>query len=454
MNRMHATVGFACALLSAALSAQPPATVAFVDVNVVPMDRERVLMHQTVLVRDGGIAAVGSRVDIPVDARRVEGGGNAWLIPGLADMHTHLASGEDAALYAAAGVTTVLQMGGDGRVEPIPVLRALLAQAPLAPQAFFAFMLDGEQPMSGGWPIHSVDEARFAVRVAKDRQYDFVKVYNGLRAAEFDAIVDESRKVGLVVIGHSVRTVGLPAGLVRGEVMVAHAEEFYYTTFGNQPDASKLPAVVDETRRSGAYVTPNLSTIDAIARQWGRPNVREQFLNDPLVRYMSPYSWLIWVSPRRNYNRGTGNPLDVQLAFLRQFVLELSKQGVPLLAGTDSPLIPGLVPGAGINDELRTLVESGLSNYQALAAATRTPGEFIAKFVPGAARFGVIDAGARADLVLLADNPLEKLEALRKPVGVMIAGQWHVSEEIAAVLEQNRLNIAAQMQDVISAAAP
>jgi imidazolonepropionase-like amidohydrolase len=66
----------------------------------------------------------------------------------------------------------------------------------------------------------------------------------------------------------------------------------------------------------------------------------------------------------------------------------------------------------------------------------------------------VIDAGARADLVLLADNPLDKLEALRKPLGVMIAGQWHASEEIAAVLEQNRRSIAAQMQDVISAAAP
>jgi hypothetical protein len=270
MNCIHATVGLVCVLLSAAVPAQPLATVAFVDVNVVPMDRERVLMHQTVLVRDGDIAVLGSRVEIPLGARRIEGGGNAWLIPGLADMHSHLASGEDAALYAAAGVTTVLQMGGEGRIEPIPVLRAMLAQAPLAPQVFFAFMLDGEQPTSGGWPIHSIDEARFAVRVAKDRQYDFVKVYNGLRAAEFAAIVDESRKAGLAVIGHGVRAVGLPASLAGGEVMVAHAEEFYYTAFGTEPDASKLPAVVDATRRSGAYVTLNLSAIDAIARQWGR----------------------------------------------------------------------------------------------------------------------------------------------------------------------------------------
>lgn len=58
------------------------------------------------------------------------------------------------------------------------------------------------------------------------------------------------------------------------------------------------------------------------------------------------------------------------------------------------------------------------------------------------------------DAVLLADNPREKIEVLRRPLGVMIAGRWHVSEEIAAVLEQNRRNVAAQMQDVISAAAP
>jgi hypothetical protein len=369
-------------------------------------------------------------------------------------MHTHLASLEDAALYLAGGVTTVLQMGGEGKVEPILNLRAGLSRGAMAPQVFFAFMIDGPQPGAGGWPIQSIEEARFAVRVAKDRHYDFVKVYNGVKSEEFDAIVDEARKTGLAVIGHGVRSVGLPAGLFRGEVMVAHAEEFYYTVFGYKPDAGKLAAVVADTQRSGAYVTANLSAIDAIVRQWGKPEARKRLLTDPLVPYMSPYSRLTWASARRNYGERSGDAMDTQLAFLKRFVGALARQGVPLLAGTDSPVFPGLVPGAGINEELRTLVESGLSHYQALAAATRTPGEFIVKYVAGAQRIGVVATGVRADLMLVAGNPLTNLDTLRKPRGVMSAGRWRTSDEIQAQLEENRRNLAPVVQGAFAGAAP
>jgi hypothetical protein len=64
---------------------------AFVDVNVVPMDQERVLANQTVLVEGGKITALGpsSQVKVPVGAVRVDGRGK-YLMPGLTDMHHHL----------------------------------------------------------------------------------------------------------------------------------------------------------------------------------------------------------------------------------------------------------------------------------------------------------------------------------------------------------------------------
>ncbi|MBM3745118.1 MAG: hypothetical protein FJW34_04920, partial [Acidobacteria bacterium] len=66
---------------------------AFVDVNVVPMDAERVLERHTVIVRDGRIAEVGpaESVAIPPDAERIEAEG-WYLMPGLAEMHTHFGS--------------------------------------------------------------------------------------------------------------------------------------------------------------------------------------------------------------------------------------------------------------------------------------------------------------------------------------------------------------------------
>jgi imidazolonepropionase-like amidohydrolase len=84
----------------------------FVDVNVVPMDSERIMIGQTVVVRGGTIVAIGasSKVAVPVDARVVDGR-RQYLMPGLADMYAHLVREEDLALYAARGVTTCATCG-------------------------------------------------------------------------------------------------------------------------------------------------------------------------------------------------------------------------------------------------------------------------------------------------------------------------------------------------------
>jgi hypothetical protein len=431
------------------MAADAPAVTAFVDVNVVPMDSERELLHQTVIVRDGRIETLGPVEDVlvPLGAQRVDGGGASYLLPGLADMHTHLASSEDAALYLAGGVTTVLQMGGEGRIESVPFLRNLLRDAP-SPQVFFGLMIDGPQPQAGGWPVHSVDEARFAARVAKDRQYDFIKVYNGLSPEQFDAVVDEGNKLGLAVVGHGVRSVGLPEGLFRGQVMVAHGEEFYYTVFGNQPQPeARMVEVAEEVAKSGAYVTPNLSFQDAIVRQWGHPDVRAQMFADPRLAFLGPVTRVNWTLPRRNYSQLSGSPMAMQLAFLKQFTRALAQAGVPLLAGTDTPLIPGLLPGSGLIEELRLLEEAGLSRYEALASATRTAGEFLAKYVPSAEPVGTVTAGTRADLLLVDSSPLQSLDTLGEPLGVMAGGHWRTAEELAETLEQNRQRLAPTLKE-------
>ncbi|CAN5848412.1 hypothetical protein BH20ACI4_BH20ACI4_23210 [soil metagenome] len=69
-------------------------SVAFTNVNVVPMDKERVLQNQTVLIKDGIIAEIGKKIKIRKDAQIIDGKGK-YLIPGLMDMHTHLPSDGD-----------------------------------------------------------------------------------------------------------------------------------------------------------------------------------------------------------------------------------------------------------------------------------------------------------------------------------------------------------------------
>ena len=96
--------------------------IAFINVNVVPFDRERILPGQTVIVRDGRIAEIGpaEKTKVPAGTLQIDGRGK-YLMPGLADMHVHLFPGagqpDDLAnqqlqLFLANGVTTIRNMIG------------------------------------------------------------------------------------------------------------------------------------------------------------------------------------------------------------------------------------------------------------------------------------------------------------------------------------------------------
>ncbi len=409
---------------------------ALVDVNVVPMDRERVLHHQTVLVRDGTISQIGPVEDvaIPGDVQRVEGSGTAYLVPGLADMHVHVSEADDLALYIANGITTVLHMGGDP-VAAAGTISRELENAPIAsPRIFFAFKIDGG---GQGLSVSTPEQARSAVDLAKANGYDFIKVYNQLSAPVFAAIVAEARRRDMAVIGHGVRAVGLPKALFEGQVMVAHAEGFYYTAFENRADRDRIPSVVAETLRSGAYVSPTLSTYELILEQWARPEQVEQYLQDRRARFMTPNLRADWVNASyAQASRPADEHARAVLPFLGEFTKALHDKGVPLLTGTDSPVVPGMYPGYSLHDELRALVEAGLTPYGALSAATRTPGEFIAKTVPSAQRFGTVAQDFRADLVLVEENPLKSLEVLKSPLGVLKGGRWFTRAQLAALLEE------------------
>jgi tetratricopeptide (TPR) repeat protein len=81
-------------------------------------------------------------------------------------------------------------------------------------------------------------------------------------------------------------------------------------------------------------------------------------------------------------------------------------------------------------------VGAGLTPFQALSAATRTPGQFIHQYVPGADEFGTIALGKSADLVMVSANPLQDVRNIRDPEGVMVRGRWFENRELGALAEQ------------------
>ena len=430
-----------------ALTAQPAAAktasdILFVNVNVVPMDRERVLRGHSLLVRDGQVAALGRRLTAPEGARIIDGRGTLYLTPGLADMHVHVRDREMLATLLASGVTTALDMG-EAPNAIVGRTRAAVESGSLAgPRIFAGLAVDGSDRF-GHLVVPSPEAARWTVRLAKANGYDFIKVYTGLSPDTFAALVDEGRLAGLPIVGHSVESVGLERQIAHGQVMVAHLEEFLYTYFrlpegGDAhavPHDSEIARAAEFLKRNGTTVTADLATYQAIAAQWGKPEEVQSYLRLPAAEHLSPRDRIDW--RRSGYQRRTGS-LDRRAAFLGRFVRALAASGVPLIAGTDAPTIPGLFAGDALHRNLAALEAAGLTRFQVLATATRGPGQFIQRTHPMTKPFGTIAIGNRADLLLVAGNPLDDLSLLQRPLGVMTAGRWHD----AATLAELRENVA------------
>lgn len=437
MNRLF--LFLACLVLPSTALAQGPivTSTAFVHVNVAPMETARVLMDQTVLVEGGVITAMGAGLTPPPGARVIDGHRRSFLSPGLADMHSHSDTSEDMRIYLANGVTSILNMGGASTSFVDQVRPSVNSGQRPGPHVYVSLRVDGT-PRYGQFVVTTVDEARWTVRLAKTNGYDFIKVYNNLTPEVFAALAREGQAQHMPLVGHGVTAVGLEKQLEAGQVLVAHSEEFLYAFFRTDddqgtPSDDQIPEALALLLRTGAFVTADLETYATIARQWGRPDLGAAFMGSPLFQTLAPAWRLDWT--KQDYAMRKGS-LDARLAFLTRFTKAMSDAGVQLVAGTDAPSIPGMFPGVSLHDDLDALQAAGLTRYQALSAATRTPGRLIARAQPTAAPFGVIKPGARADLVLSANNPLDDLATLRRPLGVMANGVWYDAKSLQAMADE------------------
>jgi hypothetical protein len=419
----------------------PARTTAFVHVNVVPMDRERVLADQTVIVEGDKILAMGSRLPVPTHAQVIDGHKTAYLSPGLADMHTHSETRNDLAVYLANGVTTVLHMGGARAGFVDTIVPAVNRGAIPGPHVYTSFKVDGSTDYNG-FVIKTPAEARAIVGLAKSNGYDFIKVYVGLSPDAFSALAEEGSRMAMPLVGHGVYAVRLERQLAKGQVLIAHAEEFLYTFFtppgveetDTPPDPSRIASAVALAKRYNIAVTADVATYSAIAHQIGRPDVVTSYLVRPESSYLSPNDRLAWQAS--HYLNKTAK-LGPKLAFLRMLVKAMADAGVELVVGTDAPTVPGMLPGFSLHDSLGDLEALGLTRFQALSAATRAPGTFIHR-TKGGDPFGIVAPGYRADLILSEKNPLATLSTLRTPMGVMVEGQWRDAAALKGLTDKIR----------------
>ena len=434
----------------------PAACTTFVDVTVVPMDRERLLPHTTVLVRDGRISEVmpAASAVVPKDCTRIDGR-HRFLIPGLVDTHAHLfgymRGGADdievekqiLRLFLANGVTTIAVMEGTPAI--LSLRDDLLHDRVLGPRIYSAGRLI-QMPNSGAPPgrrtFTTPADVRAEVIAEKRAGYDFIKVHGDLPAETYAALLETARQQDIRVVGHVPNNLGIDAALTGGQSMITHAESYLDSYFRFNRDLptdsveidSMVRAISVRTARAGTWVQPTLSVFRQIVNQIADLH---SLTDRPEMRYMPPASITDWYPPinpyLRNWTVRDLPELNAQYSIMRRLVRGLRDAGVPLLAGTDD-MVPVQLPGYSMRNELEQLNEAGLTPFEALQAATSNP----ARFLGSTDNAGTVVAGKTADLVLLDANPLDDINNAFRQDGVMLRGRWFPEAVLQRALTQQR----------------
>ncbi|MBA3341920.1 MAG: amidohydrolase family protein [Gemmatimonadaceae bacterium] len=423
---------------TSAVSQSPPqAPIVIANVSVLPMDRERVLAGQTVVVERGVISQMGPprSVTIPAGAQTIDGTGK-YLIPGLVDLHVHLASNPEdeqraiLTLFVANGVTTILNLRGTPQILE---LRTAIATGRVSGPTVYTAGPYVNEPF-----VTTPDEVERAVIDQKRARYDFVKLHGNLSRGAYARLNAVARREGIRVIGHAPRNLGVAAMFEERQYAVVHAEEFLYDKTNSSRDRdlpqveARIPELARSMARTKTWLMPNLTAFKIIG--WQVQDL-DAVLARPEMRFMPRAVREGWGPATNPYTARLGKEkysgILARYQLLEKLVRRFQGAGVRLLIGTDA-MNTGVVPGFSAHDELEELVAAGLTTFEALRAATANAAEFLAAID----QRGVVAVGQTADLVLLDANPLENIANTRRIAGVLLRGQWLSRSDIARMLDE------------------
>jgi imidazolonepropionase-like amidohydrolase len=378
-----------------------------------------------VVVTDGDrIVAAGpkAKVAIPAGATTLDVTG-ASIVPGLWDMHAHVEQVEQGAVYLAAGVTSVRDMGNI--LEFITGMRdAIAAGKGLGPRILVDGLVDGDGEGALG-TIRIKKRADIAPVIDRLKKAGCleVKTYSSIDPALVPAIVAYAHGHGMRVVGH------LP-----GDLTAQQAVDAGYDAI------SHLPALFAAARDKGApRPRSRAEWFEQIAKMdFTRPAMqkliadlarRRVVIDDTVALYDQLFYTHEEAAKRepgiatlpRELATGIGTlPAADAPAAARAFAryLELigllHKRGVTLVAGTDIA-----VPGHSVHRELELYVEAGFTPMEAIQAATLAP----ARHMRLDKELGTIEPGKRADLVVVRGNPLARISDLRNTQLVVARGR-------------------------------
>ncbi len=425
---------------------------AVIDVSVVPMTPGfPIWEHRNVVFENGLITDINQDPQFASEfiGTTIDGRG-LHLAPGMSEMHLHITTGgreaaEQAGLLMIAnGITTALNAGSTFSIS-VPELADKFEQGELIGPTFYTGQV-AYGTRDGAGPDHTVasaEEATLYAELLHAGSYDFIKVYWQLTVQTINQFFVESERLNLPIIGHLPRTQLMFRSLSQGQKLAVHIQEPYVTHLNGVRDESKFPEISEIFLEHGAYLSPTLAVFESyVMISNNHVATYNEYINREGNQYTPQSVKQIW---QNYFNQPYIQVADREnLLDLFDFFMKMTKalydSGVPLLSGTDATGFPGVMAGYGVHEELRLLNEAGIPVDEVFAITTRNAGQFIADTLDEPVKFGTIEIGNRADMILTTENPLSSLETIKKPMGVMARGRFWSQEHLQDLLDSLPLN--------------
>ncbi|MGH9746042.1 MAG: amidohydrolase family protein [Candidatus Acidiferrales bacterium] len=264
----------------------------------------------------------------------------------------------------------------------------------------------------------SAEEARAQVREMAARHPDIVKLwlddmygkYPKMDPAIYKAVIDESHRQGLRVAAHVFYLADAKALIADGVDVLAHSIR----------DLPVDEELIEMMKTHNVIYIPTLM-VDQSAFVFAEdPGVMhdlffKQAVSPDLAQMLESPAYRAKIESDPNLARA-----KAAFAMAQRNLKALEDAGVRVAFGTDSGASPTRIPGWAEHHELELMVRAGLTPMQAIVAATNG-----SAVVLGAAGLGTLEAGKRADFLILASNPLDSISNTRSMVSI-----WHNGEEV------------------------
>nr|BCX01956.1 MAG: amidohydrolase [Bacteroidota bacterium] len=388
---------------------------------------------------------------VPIDPQRRPGGATReldvsgmYVLPGFVDTHAHIGGVEQGTpaeyvfkLWMAHGITTIRDPGSGNGLDWVLEHKRRSAENRIVAPRIYAYVRFGQGARQ---PITTPEQARAWVREVAKRGADGLKL-GALPPDIMAATIDEARKLGLGTAAHldqmgvarmnaldaarlGLTTLehwyGLPEALFEDRTVQDFPVDYNYQNeqhrFGQAgrlwkqaapPGSPKWNAVMEEFLRLGFIFSPTLTIYEAsrdLMREM-RAEWHDRYTLPSLWRFFQPSRtahgsyWFYWTTHdeiewKRNY----------QIWF--RWLNEYKNRGGRVVTGSDSGFIFKLY-GFGYVRELELLQEAGFHPLEVIRAATMHGAEAL-----GNPDIGIVAPGKLADLVVVAENPLENFKVL------------------------------------------